>query len=48
MIELVIIFSYLFEPNVDIQDCNGVIENEELKGFLKDLLELARKVIIIC
>eukprot|EP00090_Calanus_glacialis_P027899 TRINITY_DN44423_c0_g1_i1.p1 TRINITY_DN44423_c0_g1~~TRINITY_DN44423_c0_g1_i1.p1 ORF type:complete len:213 (-),score=75.90 TRINITY_DN44423_c0_g1_i1:123-722(-) len=25
------------------RDCNGVIENEELKGFLKDLLELARK-----
>jgi hypothetical protein len=26
------------------QDNNGTIENEELGGFLKDLLELAKKV----
>lgn len=26
------------------QDNNGSIENEELKGFLKDLLELVKKV----
>lgn len=26
------------------QDKNGTIENEELKGFLKDLLELVKKV----
>lgn len=26
------------------QDNNGSIENEELRGFLKDLLELAKKV----
>ena len=27
-----------------LQDGNGTIENEELKGFLKDLLELVKKV----
>jgi hypothetical protein len=27
-----------------IQDNNGTIENEELRGFLKDLLELVKKV----
>jgi hypothetical protein len=27
-----------------IKDNNGSIENEELRGFLKDLLELAKKV----
>ena len=26
------------------QDGNGTIENEELRGFLKDLLELVKKV----
>ncbi len=26
-----------------LQDKNGTIENEELKGFLKDLLELVKK-----
>lgn len=26
------------------QDNNGSIENEELRGFLKDLLELVKKV----
>jgi hypothetical protein len=26
------------------KDNNGSIENEELRGFLKDLLELAKKV----
>lgn len=26
-----------------IQDNNGTIENEELRGFLKDLLELVKK-----
>lgn len=26
------------------QDNNGTIENEELRGFLKDLLELVKKV----
>ena len=26
------------------KDKNGTIENEELKGFLKDLLELVKKV----
>lgn len=29
------------------QDNNGTIENEELRGFLKDLLELVKKVDII-
>ena len=33
-----VIFCYLF------QDGNGTIENEELRGFLKDLLELVKKV----
>ena len=28
-----------------LQDGNGTIENEELKGFLKDLLELVKKVL---
>lgn len=28
------------------QDNNGTIENEELRGFLKDLLELVKKVCI--
>ena len=32
-----------FSPN--FQDGNGSIENEELRGFLKDLLELVKKVI---
>jgi hypothetical protein len=27
-----------------LQDNNGTIENEELRGFLKDLLELVKKV----
>lgn len=27
-----------------VQDNNGTIENEELRGFLKDLLELVKKV----
>ena len=27
-----------------LQDGNGTIENEELRGFLKDLLELVKKV----
>jgi hypothetical protein len=27
-----------------LQDNNGSIENEELRGFLKDLLELVKKV----
>jgi len=27
-----------------MQDNSGTIENEELKGFLKDLLELVKKV----
>lgn len=27
-----------------VQDNSGTIENEELKGFLKDLLELVKKV----
>lgn len=30
--------------NLLFQDQNGTIENEELKGFLKDLLELVKKV----
>lgn len=30
------------------QDNNGTIENEELRGFLKDLLELVKKVIRCC
>ena len=29
----------------NFQDGNGSIENEELRGFLKDLLELVKKVI---
>lgn len=29
-----------------MQDNNGTIENEELRGFLKDLLELVKKVCI--
>ena len=28
----------------NIKDKNGTIENEELKGFLKDLLELVKRV----
>lgn len=28
----------------NFQDNNGSIENEELRGFLKDLLELVKKV----
>ncbi len=28
-----------------MQDSSGTIENEELAGFLKDLLSLAKKVI---
>jgi hypothetical protein len=31
-------------PHESSQDNNGSIENEELKGFLKDLLELVKKV----
>jgi hypothetical protein len=27
-----------------VQDSSGTIENEELAGFLKDLLSLAKKV----
>jgi hypothetical protein len=34
---LQILFFNIFE------DKNGTIENEELKGFLKDLLELVKK-----
>lgn len=30
--------------NLSFQDNNGTIENEELRGFLKDLLELVKKV----
>ena len=30
-----------------VQDNSGVIENEELSGFLKDLLELVRNWIMI-
>ena len=29
------------------QDGNGSIENEELGGFLKDLLELVKRVIVL-
>jgi len=29
---------------ISLQDNSGTIENEELKGFLKDLLELVKKV----
>lgn len=36
---------YVKENNVFLfQDNNGTIENEELRGFLKDLLELVKKV----
>jgi hypothetical protein len=49
------LFSPLLPPNIIILDAhnnarsphkdnNGSIENEELRGFLKDLLELAKKV----
>ncbi|XP_037941514.1 calbindin-32-like [Teleopsis dalmanni] len=34
----VILYIFLF-----VQDNSGTIENEELKGFLKDLLELVKK-----
>lgn len=34
----------LIENNFKLQDNSGTIENEELKGFLKDLLELVKKV----
>lgn len=35
-------------PTLDYsQDNNGTIENEELRGFLKDLLELVKKVCTI-
>ena len=30
-----------------LQDGNGSIENEELRGFLKDLLELVKKVLLL-
>jgi hypothetical protein len=30
-----------------MQDSSGTIENEELAGFLKDLLSLAKKVRIV-
>lgn len=30
-----------------VQDNNGSIENEELRGFLKDLLELVKKVSLL-
>ena len=30
--------------NIHFQDNSGTIENEELTGFLKDLLSLAKKV----
>ena len=30
--------------SIKFQDNNGTIENEELRGFLKDLLELVKKV----
>ena len=36
--------SYLFIISKHTQDNNGTIENEELRGFLKDLLELVKKV----
>uniref|UniRef100_A0A1A9ZP29 EF-hand domain-containing protein n=1 Tax=Glossina pallidipes TaxID=7398 RepID=A0A1A9ZP29_GLOPL len=29
------------------RDNSGTIENEELKGFLKDLLELVKKIVIL-
>lgn len=29
---------------ITFQDGNGTIENEELRGFLKDLLELVKRV----
>lgn len=34
----------LIDDNFKLQDNSGTIENEELKGFLKDLLELVKKV----
>lgn len=34
----------LIDNNFKLQDNSGTIENEELKGFLKDLLELVKKV----
>ena len=30
-----------------VQDSSEVIENEELSGFLKDLLELVKKVTVL-
>ena len=47
------IIVFVFDPTFSIshfcsadlfQDGNGTIENEELRGFLKDLLELVKKV----
>ena len=37
-------FHQSFYTNFKFQDNNGTIENEELNGFLKDLLELVKKV----
>lgn len=34
----------LIDNDFQLQDNSGTIENEELKGFLKDLLELVKKV----
>ena len=41
-----LVLSYLnVKKFPNFQDGNGSIENEELRGFLKDLLELVKKVI---
>ena len=41
-----LVLSYLnVKKFPNFQDGNGSIENEELRGFLKDLLELVKKVV---
>lgn len=41
MMMMMVSYIYIY---MDWQDNSGTIENEELKGFLKDLLELVKKV----
>lgn len=52
----IILFIFKYPANINhesfilcafLKDNNGSIENEELRGFLKDLLELVKKVRIL-
>ena len=36
--------SWIFHQNVLFQNRNGTIEDEELSGLLKDLMDLGKKV----